>query len=236
MSSTWIIIIAIILVAVLICFLLAVANFAYDRFLQKYKELDKVPLSSGLKAIDLINIINNEVFLNKLEIFQISQYAGDAYSKGKLFLSTRTINNNSLASITIIAHELGHAKQDKESKKLKWLKILRYIGKILGLLMPLFIVAGIIMLFFGEQIFTKGLIMLAIAGGIFLLALFNKLFTISIEKDASKKAVIMLKDFLTEEELKKSKKFLKDARLTYWADFLRVILGWTALSRKTNLF
>ena len=92
------------------------------------------------------------------------------------------------------------------------------------------------MLFFGEQIFTKGLIMLAIAGGIFLLALFNKLFTISIEKDASKKAVIMLKDFLTEEELKKSKKFLKDARVTYWADFLRVILGWTALSRKTNLF
>ena len=34
--------------------------------------------------------------------------------------------------------------------------------------------------------------------GIFLLALVNKLFTIAIEKDASKKAIVFLEDYLSE--------------------------------------
>ena len=38
------------------------------------------------------------------------------------------------------------------------------------------------------------------------------------------------------DEMKKAKRFLKDARLTYWADFLRAILGWTMLSKKSKLF
>lgn len=236
MSSTLIIIICVIVLAVLLCFLLAIANFSYDRFMQKYKELDKVPLQSSLTTIKFINLINYYVFKNKLQILQISQLAGDAYANGKLFLSTRTINNNSLASITIIAHELGHAKQDIEGGKLKRLKFLRYLGKALGVLLPLCLIAGIILLFFGEIYFTYGLILLGVGAGIFLLALFNKLLTISIEKDASSKAILFLQDYLSETELKKAKRFLKDARLTYWADFLRIILGWTGISKKSKLF
>ncbi len=235
MSNTWIIIIAIIAFAIFICFLLAIANNAYDRFLQNYKQLDKVPVRSGLGTIEFINSVNFKEFNNKLKILQISQLAGDCYSNGKLFLSTRTINNNSLASITIIAHELGHAIQDKEGSKLKILKFLRVFGKILGMLLPLCIIAGIVLLFF-ENFFLYAIILLAISLGIFLLALFNKLFTISIEKDASKKAIVLLKNFINSEELKKAKRFLKDARLTYWADFLRIILGWTAMSKKSKLF
>ena len=78
--------------------------------------------------------------------------------------------------------------------------------------------------------------MLGVGGFIFLLALFIKLRTISIEKDASKKAIILLQDYLNEKELKESKKFLNDAKLTYWADFLRIFLWWSGMSRKTKLF
>lgn len=236
MSTTWIIIICVIAFAVLLCFLLAIANFSYDRFMQRYKEIDKIPIQSGMTTIEFISQINYYVFQNKLKILQISQVAGDAYGNGKLFLSTRTINSNSLASLTIIAHELGHAKQDIEGGKLKRLKFLRYLGKALGFILPLCLIAGIILLFLGEDYFTIGLILLGVGVGIFLLALFNKLLTISIEKDASSKAIIFLKDYLTEGELRKAKRFLKDARLTYWADFLRIILGWTGISKKSKLF
>ena len=235
MRTTWIVIIAVVAFAVLICFLLAIANNAYDRFLQRYKELDKVPGASGLTTKDFIGAINYEVFKNKLKIIQISQLAGDAYSGGKLYLSTRTLNNNSVASITIIAHELGHAKQDSEGKKLKVLKFLRILGKILGLLLPLCLIVGVVLLFF-ENLFTYAIILLCSGAGIFLLALINKLFTIAIEKDASKKAIVFLEDYLSEEELKRAKRFLKDARLTYWADFLRIVLGWTGMSKRGKLF
>lgn len=236
MSTTWIIIIAVIAFGVLICFLLAIANFAYDRFLQRYQELDKVSLQGDLSIYDFINFINHNEFDGKLQFIQISQLAGDAYSKGKLFLSTNTLNKNSLASITIIAHELGHAKQDKEGGKLKRLHFLRGFGKIIGVFLSLLIIAGIVMLILGEDYFNISFILLGCAAGIFVLSLFTKLLTISIEKDASKKAIKMLEEYLSEGELKKAKRFLKDARLTYWADFLRLILGWTALSKKSSLF
>ena len=236
MTTTWIIIICVIVFAVLLCFLLAVANFSYDRFMQKYKELDNIPIQSGLTTLQFINQLNYNVFQGNLQILQISQVAGDAYGNGKLFLSTRTISKNSIASFTIIAHELGHAKQDMEGNKLKRLKFLRYLGKALGVLLPLCLLAGVILLFFGETYFTYGLVLLGCGGAIFLLALFNKLFTISIEKDASSKAIVLLKDYLTDSELRIARRFLKDARLTYWADFLQIILGWTGFSKKGKLF
>lgn len=236
MSTTWIIIICVIAFAVLLCFLLAVANFSFDRFMQRYNELDKIPVQSGMTTAEFINRVNYYTFQNKLKIFQISQEAGDAYGNGKLYLSKRTIGRNSIASFTIIAHELGHARQDVEGGKLKRLKFLRYLGKALGFILPLCLIAGVVLLFFGESYFTYGLILLGVGAGIFLLALFNKLLTISIEKDASSKAIILLQDYLSESELRKARRFLKDARLTYWAEFLRIILGWTGFSKKGKLF
>jgi len=41
---------------------------------------------------------------------------------------------------------------------------------------------------------------------------------------------------LTEDELEIAKQFTNDAKLTYWADFLRLLLWWTALSKKSKLF
>ena len=81
-----------------------------------------------------------------------------------------------------------------------------------------------------------GLVLLGIAVLIFLLALILKLVTISIEKDASKKGIVFLEEILDDLEMKRAKRFLKDARNTYWADFLKIVLFWTALSKKTQLF
>ena len=236
MSNELIIIISVIALAVLLCFILAIANYAGERFLEKYKSFDKVEAQTDLTPIEYIDLLNQKYFNQKLQVVQISNYAGDAYSKGKLFLSTNTINKNSLASYTIISHELGHAKQDKEGKKLKRLAFLRKFGRIIGGLMIPLMILGAIFMIFGENLFWIGISLIGVGIVIFLTALITKLITISIEKDASKNAIIFLQEILNNKEIKQCKKFLKEARLTYWGDFFRTLFIWTALSKKTKLF
>ena len=232
----WWIIIIVLGGVVLLCFLLSVANFSGERFIDKYKEMNKQFAKSDLTPLEFIKKLNAEYFEGKLQILQISKAATDAYNKGKLFLSTDTLQTASLASFTIIAHEMGHALQDKNGKKLKVLSRLRKIGRFLGTLMLPSILAGVILMLISQNLFWWGVGLIALGCLIFFLALFIKMRTISIEKDASKNAIKFLTEFFDESEVKKCKTFLKDARLTYWADFLRLCLGWTAMSRKTKLF
>lgn len=231
---TWIIIGVVVGVAVLLCFLLAVANFAGERFLERFEEVDQIRLENGIMPIEFVRQMNSDYFGNKLKIAIVEGKATDAYAKGVLYLSSSSLSRPSLASFTIIAHELGHALQDKTGKKIKSLTRLRIVGRILGILFaPILIAGGILCI---ANYLTIGLSLLGGGGLIFLLSLFIKLRTISIEKEASKNALVFLEEVLSEEEVKESKKFLNDAKLTYWADFLRMILWWTALSRKTKMF
>lgn len=232
----WIIIILVLLALLLLCFLLAVANFSGERFMERYQQLSKVMTRSELTPLEFISKLNFKYFSGKLQIVQVSTVAKDAYSKGKLFLSTDSIRVPSLASFTIIAHEIGHALQDATGKKIKSLTTLRKIGRSFGFLMLPSIIAGGILMIIGQALFLWGAVVAGFGVLLLLLAFVVKLRTISIEKDASKNAIKFLKEFLGEEEVAKCKEFLKDARLTYWADFLRMCLGWTAMSRKTRLF
>ena len=236
MDKTWIIIICIIAFAVFICFLLAVANYSYDKFMDKYQKLNRRSIRNEVTPMQFVAMLDSQIFNGNLSVVQIDKVAGDAYSSGRLFLSTQTINNPSIASYTIIAHEIGHAKQDIEGNKIKRLNFLRRLGRLIGFLMSPLLIAGLIMLFLGEMYTIIGYVLLACGVGIFILALVIKIMTISIEKDASKKAVEFLDMILNEEELRIAKKFLNDARMTYWADFLKIILGWTAMSKKGKLF
>jgi Zn-dependent membrane protease YugP len=62
--------------------------------------------------------------------------------------------------------------------------------------------------------------------------------TIPVERDASKRGIDILKkmEVLDDDEMLMAKDLLKTALLTYIGDFLRAILWWTFLTRKTKLF
>ena len=218
----------------MLCFLLSIANFSGERFLEEYEQTNKIEVQTECTPLQFVAEMNEKHFKGRLRVGQVAQKATDAYSKGTIYLSTQTIYTNSVASFTIIAHELGHALQDQEGKKLKSLTFLRRFGRGIALLLGPCIIAGGILAIL--EYFLLALCLLGAAILIFILSLYVKLKTISIEKDASVKAVAMLGEYLTANELKISKKLLKDAKLTYWADFLRIFLWWTALSRKTKLF
>ena len=236
MDKSLIILICVIAAAILFCFLLAIANFSGDRFFEKYQQYDKIGVHADLTVLEYIDFLNKKYFDNQVQVVKIGNLAGDAYSGGRLYLSENTLTNNSLASFTIVSHELGHALQDKEGKKLKVLARMKKFLRFFGIFMLPSIVAGAILLFLGSEYFVWSMALFGFAAFLFLSALVLRLITISIEKDASKKAVVFLREVTDEKQVKICKKFLNDARLTYWADFLRILLGWTALSKKAKLF
>ena len=236
MDLTWVIIALAIAFLLFVCFGLAIANFALDKFYDVFKEMDNVLAQTELSPWDYISKLNSEHFDNEIVVKTISNIAGDAYSKKTLYLSGATQASHSIASYAIISHEMGHALQDKRGSKLKTLNFLRRFGRILGLfLMPLFI-AGIILMVAWQNLFYVGVGFLAGCLLILILALFIKLRMIAIEKQASAFAIDFLKEILQEDQIKLCKKLLDAARLSYWADFFRTLLAWTFMTKKNKLF
>ncbi len=219
-----------------ICFGLAVANFALDKFYDVFEEIDKIYAQTELSPWQYIDILNQKYFDGEIVVKTISNVAGDAYSKKTLYLSGATQSSQSLASFAIISHEMGHALQDKQGSKLKTLNFLRRFGKVLGwFLMPMFI-GGIVLMVGWAELFWVGVGLLAGCALTLILALFIKLRMIAIEKQASAFALDFLKEILQEEQVKQCKKLLDSARLSYWADFFRTLLAWTFMTKKTKLF
>ena len=219
-----------------ICFGLAVANFALDKFYDVFEEIDKIYAQTELSPWQYIDILNQKYFDGEIVVKTISNVAGDAYSKKTLYLSGATQSSQSLASFAIISHEMGHALQDKQGSKLKTLNFLRRFGKVLGwFLMPMFI-GGIVLMVGWAELFWVGVGLLAGCAQTLILALFIKLRMIAIEKQASAFALDFLKEILQEEQVKQCKKLLDSARLSYWADFFRTLLAWTFMTKKTKLF
>lgn len=236
MDLTWIIIIMVIAFLLFICFGLAVANFALDKFYDVFEEIDKIYAQTELLPWQYIDILNQKYFDGEIVVKTISNVAGDAYSKKTLYLSGATQSSQSLASFAIISHEMGHALQDKQGSKLKTLNFLRRFGKVLGwFLMPMFI-GGIVLMVGWAELFWVGVGLLAGCVLTLILALFIKLRMIAIEKQASAFALDFLKEILQEEQVKQCKKLLDSARLSYWADFFRTLLAWTFMTKKTKLF
>lgn len=234
-NELWIVIIIVIL-ALLLCLLLAIANFAGERFFEKYKQMNAILVDEDITTQEFFNRINASHFEGRIQVAPVANVGGDAYAKGILFLSNQTLSSQGLAGFTIIAHEMGHALQDATGRKLKRLHALRWIGKIVGIfMMPCYLV-GLVLLIIGGNLFYWGIGCIAAGFLIFLLAIIIKAVTIAVEKDASKHAVAFLSEYLHEKEVKKCKRFLKDAKLTYWADLFRSLLGWTMLTRKSKLF
>lgn len=234
-KTLWVIIFALACLIVL-CLLLAVANFSGERFFERFKEVDKIEANSKFSTYEYIDYINQKYFDGKIKIALVKELAGDAYGKGYLFLSNNTLDKHSLASFTIVSHELGHALQDKQGTKLKKLSIFKRLLKIFGFFMMPCLIAGVVTFFVLSEMHFISYILFGLGGAVFLGALISRIATISIEKEASNNAIKFLEEVLNKSQLKICKKFLNDAWLTYWGEFLRILLGWTFLSRKTKLF
>ncbi|MDD3397583.1 MAG: zinc metallopeptidase [Clostridia bacterium] len=234
------IIIAFVVVFVLIAVI--IANYSYDSFVYQFEKMKKVSASYNGSAYDLAVFFNNIIFSGMLDI-KINNDKDDlshgSYITGGaiLNLSSEIAESKSIAGIAIVAHELGHAKQHFENSKrlINNFALSRFV-KFLGFLnYPIFFLAIYLAV---VGLLEYSLICLGFIIISFILAIILKFVTIKLEKDASDRAVDLLKQFriIPDNEILLVKKFLKSARKTYIGDFFRALFAWTGLTRNTKFF
>ncbi len=186
-----------------------------------YRKYAKVRSASGLSGSQMaVRILQN----NGIQNVQIERASGrltDHYdSKAKaLRLSTDNYDSTSVAAIAIAAHECGHAIQDFEKYKPLVLRSILFpvvnIGSKLGI--PIIILG--VLLSYNSFLIQIGLL-------VFALTVVFQLVTLPVEFNASKRAKEELskQGFLSDEEIRKVKKMLFAAALTYVAATISAIL------------
>lgn len=192
-----------------------------------YKKANKEFASINLTSANLLVYFINKFNL-KVKIMKYSYGLNNNYNtKRKIIcLSNDIFDNKSVASLAISMHELGHAIQHKESNKLfRSYSFFHFVAKITSfLILPLII---LLILFIFLDIFNLKIIII-IFSVIYVINLITRILIIPLEKNASKIALTLLKDYkiFDDEELEIAKKLLSFAWLTYVCGFFNVYIHW----------
>ena len=220
---------------------LAVANFSTSQLLDTFERYNHIPCNKKITGGKYALMLTNNLFGGRILVGRTSGYLNDGYSsKSKMVvLSEATCDVASVAALTVVAHEFGHASQHlTNSKKYKMNKILTKITKVLSYFMFPLAIVGLLLCLIVSDYMVLGFAFLGGSFAILLFAAIVKLLLIPLEKDASNRGIKLLEktQALDEEEMKQAKDLLKAALLTYVGDFLRSILWWTFLTKKSKLF
>ncbi|RME47599.1 MAG: zinc metallopeptidase [Chloroflexi bacterium] len=199
---------------------LLLALYAQWKVRSAYTKYSQVPNERGISGYQAAQELLSANGLYGIDIEGVPGDLSDHYDpRGKVLrLSQGVANGRSIASLAIVAHEVGHAVQDKQGYAM-----LRFrsslvpaanLGSTLG-----------IWLAFGGIIFGwSGLAWLGIA--LFSAAVVFTLVTLPVELNASSRALEMLKrtNLLSQHDLKGAKSVLSAAALTYVAALAQAVL------------
>lgn len=214
-------IIAIALIVVVV--LLIVVLSSRSRIIRAYDKYLKVGNKANLTGKELAIISKTKLQLDDLKFAVLDKKLCDAYSPkhNVLILSQEVCDTASLSSLTIVAHELGHAMQHKNDSGLFFLSrllgaITRFLNKFI---LPLLVI-GLFLFVIKYPNEVLGLHLMYVSFGIFGLHALNQIITIPLEYDASRRALKYLKEnkFVSPSEYKKAKKLLNIAAQTYIAN------------------
>lgn len=185
-----------------------------------YEKYSRVAANTRFTGLDVANMILRRQGIFDVDVEQAQGLLSDHYDprSKKVRLSPAVYNTNSIAAVSIAAHEVGHAIQDSEGYKVLALR---------NTLLPLAIVSGN----FGWTILIIGLIFnnpTLLWAGIAMLGVIAvfQLVTLPIEFDASSRALRLLVDegILGTDEQYHARKMLSAAALTYVAALLASLL------------
>ncbi len=158
--------------------------------------------------------------LKRVKVVETSGILSDHYDpKGKIVrLSTDIYQNTSLASISVAAHECGHAIQDKDNY---------FFLRFRSAIVPFVNIAsslGYVAIMIGFVMGAFGFIRIGIAMECVILAF--QMITLPVEFNASHRALIQLKELgiVGEKEHRNCYKMLRAAALTYVAAVATSIL------------
>ncbi len=186
------------------------AQFKVKKTFNNYKS---IPNSKNITGKMLAEDLKTKFQMTYLGIEKVSGYLSDHYNpKSKsLGLSDEVSNMSTVASLAIVAHEMGHARQDAEN--MLFLKLRNNVFPITNIAsnmaIPIFIFG---LIFNSNNLMNIGIVLFALVSLFYLI-------TLPIELNASQRGMNMLKEgqYLNEGELKGARAVLSAAALTYIA-------------------
>jgi hypothetical protein len=202
---------------------LLLAFYAQWRVSSAFNRYSRKPNRRGITGYEAARILLRSVGLDHVRVEEASGRLSDHYDPGKnvLRLSKGVAQQPSVASLGIVAHEVGHAMQDAAGytplRVRSGLVPVVRIGSWLG---PLIFFAG----FFLSGLTGSTLIAwlgLFLFGGTLVFALI----TLPVEFNASKRAQQLLRTYhlADGQELQETKKVLDAAALTYVASLAQAL-------------
>lgn len=217
------------LVTMILCSILGIR--ASSKVRSAYKTYGAMPAKSHMTGYDTAKRL---LKVNKITDISVGRVRGsltDHYHPTKKIvnLSDSVYGDDSIASVAVAAHEIGHVVQKKKGYapyKLRSILVpITNIGSRLAL--PLVLVGLLLDIFIGVNQNTEIGFYLAIVGvAMYGLSTLFALVTLPVEYNASKRAKTMLvkEGILTEEELPYADKMLDAAAQTYVASLLTSLI------------
>ena len=185
-----------------------------------YQRYSQVRNSSGLTGVDIARRILTGAGLQHVTIQVVDGELSDNYDPRtkSLNLSREVALGNSVASEAVVAHEIGHAQQDRQGffamRIRSSLVPAANLGSQAGLLI---VIAGLLLsAFTGGSAFG---VYVALAGLLLFAAVVAfQLVTTPVELDASRRALRLLADngVIASEERDGARRMLRAAAFTYW--------------------
>ncbi len=207
-----------ILLAIIAFVIVLMAQVSVNGAFNKYK---KVSTKKGLTGFETARQILDRNGLNNIHIVEVRGNLTDHYDPRRkvVRLSHEIFHGNSVASISIAAHEVGHALQDKNNYI--FLKIRAFLVPVVNLISYLGYFSLFISILGGLTSYLMISILIISATIVF------QLITLPVEFDASKRAKVELVNLgiIDKPETKGVEKMLTAAALTYVAGLVSSILN-----------
>ena len=203
---------------VIIAFLITLLADIYLR--TRYSKYKKINVKSGLTGAEVAREILKNNGLENVYVVETKGYLTDHYDpRAKVVrLSTDIYNGDSIASVSVAAHECGHAVQDKEGYF--FLRFRSFLVPIVKFSSKFGYLAVLIGLIFGAMNLAWV--------GIFLLVaiLLFQLITLPVEFNASKRGKIFLTKLkiVDQSERSMASSMLMAAAMTYVASLISTLL------------
>ena len=200
------------------------ASIAQMKISAAYSSYSRIVSSKGLRGADVARELLKIAGISDVSVEKVGGTLSDHYDPTKkvVRLSQDIYNGNSIASLSVAAHEVGHAIQHHFGYMP--LTIRSSIAPIVGFssrLSWILITIGLIFGFMGSSV-----LLLKIGIFLFTAVVIFQIITLPVEFNASKRALDMLEEysFLQKNEIDGSRKVLGAAALTYVAAALTGIL------------
>ncbi len=215
--------------AVLICAILG--GWASSKVHRAYRKYGNMATRSHMTGYDTARRLLNANGVREIEIGRVSGTLTDHYHPRKeiVNLSESVYGDNSIASVAVAAHEIGHVMQKKTGYlpyKLRTVLVpITNFGSRLA--MPLVLVGLLLDLFVGAtQNSDFGFYLAMVGVALYGLSTVFTLVTLPVELNASRRAKKMLlaEGVLTKEELPYADKMLDAAAMTYVASLLSSLI------------